>query len=107
METLYTQFNEMLCRGTLPLFEFEMSNGDYLVVNIQISDKQSKDQGFLFSFDTDNKPVFFDGEIVEFENNNNLFLLPFDDYFDNLDYYFQMISDNITEGYLLPNNLFV
>ena len=106
MNTLHNQFNAMLERGTIPFFEYQMSNGDYLLVNIQITDKQANTQGLLFSFDTDNKPVSFDGDIVTFENNNNLFLLPFDEYNADLDYYLQGLYENIVEGYLILNNLY-
>ena len=105
MNTLHAQFNQILDRGNIPCFEYEISNGDYLLVDIQITDKQANTQGLLFSFDTDNKPVSFYGDIVTFENNNNLFLLPFDEYSEDLDYYLQGLYENIIEGYLIPNEL--
>ena len=33
------------------------------------------------------------------------FVLPFDRYFDNLDTYLQQIDQEITDGFLVPNNL--
>lgn len=105
MNTLHKQFNTMLESGTIPCFEYEMSNGEYLLVNIQITDKQADAQGLLFSFDTEDKFVSFDGDIITFKNNNNLFLLPFDGDSEDLDYYLQGLDENIIEGYLIPNEL--
>lgn len=106
MNTLHEQFNQMLDRGTILCFEYEMSNNEYLLVDIQITDKQSDIQGLLFSFDTDDLPVSFYGDIVTYENNDNMFLMPFDEYSDDLDYYLGGLYENITEGYLIPNNLY-
>ena len=99
MQTIKDQFNDMLNRSIIPCFEYEMSNDEYLLVNLQISDK-----GIEFSFDSDNLDCSFDGEIETI--NSNHYVLLFDEYFEDLDYYLQMIDNNIIEGYLLPNNLY-
>ncbi len=98
MQTLKTQFQTMLANNIIPVFEFEMSNDEYLVVNIYLDDK-----GIGFEFDNDNLPVSFDGEI---ENEGDTWLLPFDECFEELDHYLQMISENITDGFLIPNDLY-
>lgn len=50
-------------------------------------------------------PTHFSGDVIELANGN--FVVPFEpEYFDNIDTYFEKCSDEITEGYLLPNNLF-
>lgn len=100
MNTIKKQFDEMLSRGIIPVFEHELPNDEWLTVDISVNDK-----GVLFSFDSNSLPVSFDGEIEVI--NDNHYLLPFDDCFDNLDTYLEMISVNVMEGYLLPNNLFV
>lgn len=100
MNTIKQQFEEMLTRGITPLFEIELPENEYLIVNLSINDK-----GVEFSFDSNDLPVAFDGDIEVI--NSNRYLLPFDEYTTNLDDYLQTISDNLTEGYLLPNNLFV
>lgn len=97
--SIKAQFDAMLSRGTIPCFEYQISEDDYLLVNLELSDN-----GLLFSFDSDNKRVAFDG-VIEVINNNH-YLLPFDEYFDDLDYYLQMIDENMTEGYLLVNDLY-
>ena len=51
------------------------------------------------------EPTHFSGEVIELDNGN--FVVPFEpEYFDNIDAYFEKCSDEITEGYLLPNNLY-
>tara|TARA_R110000851_G_scaffold264328_1_gene416889 strand:+ start:843 stop:1520 length:678 start_codon:yes stop_codon:yes gene_type:complete len=95
--TIGKQWDEMLSRGIMPLFELEIINDEYLLVELSIVDK-----GIEFVFDSDNKPVSFDEEIVLIHDNR--YLLPFDDN-DNLDRNLEIIMQNLNEGYLLPNNL--
>ena len=99
MNTIKQQFEAMLQRGIIPCMEYQTSDGDWLLVNIKCSD-----QGITFSFDSMEKPVYFDGEIITY--NDCYFCMPFDEYFEDLDYYLQAISDNIIEGFLLPNDLY-
>jgi len=95
---LKTEFDNMRC---MPMFELEIVNNeggpDYLIVNLSCDDK-----GIYFSFDTDNKPVFFDGEIEEVGAS---YLLPWDDCF-SLDEHLQTIDENLTEGFILPNHIY-
>lgn len=97
VESLKSQFSDMLSRGIMPLFEYELNNGDFLLVELSIDDC-----GLWFSFDNELE-TFFSGEI---KNKGHNFLLPFDLYFDNLDRYLQQIDLEMTEGYIIPNNLF-
>ena len=98
MQIIKQEFNDMLGRGIIPCFEFEIINDEYLKVDIEINDN-----GILFSFDSDNKRVAFDGIIQIIDDNH--YLLPFDEYIDHLDQYLEMINDNIIEGYLIVNDL--
>ena len=103
MQIIKDQFNAMLERGIITAMEYQIKdddNGnDWLLVDIGIND-----QGITFSFDSMEKPVYFDGEIITY--NDCYYCLPFDEYFEDLDYYLQMINDNIIEGFLLPNGLY-
>ena len=92
------QFQEMLTRGIVPVFEFKLSTGEYFTADLSVHDK-----GVCFEFDEDGLPVSFDGEI---KGDGDTYYLPYDEYFDHLDYYLNMISENILEGYLLPNDLY-
>lgn len=107
---LAEQFENM---RKMPLFEIAMVNNEYLLVDLSIKYRTSKTGsqypvGINFSFDQcpiapyNTLPVFFDGKIT---GKNGNYLYPFDDCF-SLDAHLCAILDNITEGFLIPNNLF-
>ncbi len=96
--TISEQRQAMPRRGIIPMFEIGLSNGDYLLVDI---DYQAGNNYISFSFD-DSFPVFFDGEIKKHGNEYRVML---DDCFDNLDSYLELIYNNIMEGYIIPNDL--
>ena len=96
MNTIQLQFNEMLDRGVMPYLEYELFNGEFLLVEIQATDK-----GLEFSFYANGLPCFFDGQIV---GSGNFWLLPYDDCF-SLDEHLQTIDQNITEGYIIAHGL--
>ena len=97
-KAINSQWQAMLNYGKIPCFEIELSNGHYLLVDIDYT--QGEDH-ISFSFD-DSLPVFFDGEIKKHGGNYHVML---DECFDNLDSYLQLIYDNIIEGYIIPNDL--
>ncbi len=102
MEKLFTQWNKMLDAGRMPIFEFKCINSegeeDYYVFNVHMNP-----HGLTFDIpDTDIK-TWFSGEIVKL--NSFMFLLPFDEHFDDLDYYLEQIHLEITEGYFIPNGI--
>ncbi len=96
--TIVLQWQAMINAGRIPVMEWKLSNGDWLMVDIEY-----KGDYFLFSFDQDNKPVFFDGCIT---GQDNFYHYPIDDHFNSLDHYLQEIAGNIIEGFLLPNDLY-
>ena len=49
MQTIKDQFNNMLNNSIIPCFEYQLSNDDYLLVNIQCGEK-----GIIFEFDDNN-----------------------------------------------------
>jgi hypothetical protein len=94
------EINNFQSKGGLFLFELEIVNDEYLLVDLDLTEK-----GIEFSFDSDNKPCSFDEEIETIHDNR--YLLPFDsDSYYCLDNYLEMIHDNLLEGYLSPNNLY-
>jgi hypothetical protein len=95
---IHNQWQTMLNYGKIPMFEIELSNGDYLIVDIVY--KQGDD--FISFYFDDSLPVFFDGEIKKHGGGYRIML---DDCFDNLDSYLQLIYNNIIEGYIIPNDL--
>lgn len=58
-KAINSQWQAMLNYGKIPMFEIGLSDGDYLIVDI---DYTQGDNYISFSFD-DSLPVFFDGEI--------------------------------------------
>lgn len=102
MNTIINQFESMLDRGIFPILEYKLSNGEYLTVEVTITDRQSKRQGIVFNLSEDLE-TSFSGNVETFNGN---FLLPYDEYFDNLDYYLEEINNEIVEGVLIPNDLF-
>ena len=97
-KAINSQWQTMLNYGKIPCFEIELSNGDYLLVDV---DYQAGNNYISFSFD-DSLPVWFDGEVKKHGGEYRVML---EDCFDNLDSYLQLIYDNIMEGYIIPNDL--
>jgi len=98
MNIIKEQWNEMINLGAMPLFEVELKDNEYLLVNLAIVD-----EGIEFSFDSNALPVSFDGDIETI--NSNRYLLPYNEYWESLDTYLEEISDNIGEGFILSNGL--
>lgn len=99
-KTLFNQWQTMLESGRMPVLEYELLSGDYLLVSIDLHLSKGKG-GFILSFDSDNLPTWF----CSVKKLGYKFVLPFDRYFDNLDTYLQQIDQEITDGFLVPNNL--
>jgi len=99
MNMIKEQWNEMINRGTTPMFEFELKHDEYLLVDLELTDK-----GIEFSGDFDGFPVSFGGDIETIHSNR--YLLPFSEYWESLDTYIEEISDNINEGFILLNGLY-
>ncbi len=97
-KAIYNQWQAMLNCGKIPLFEIELSNGDYLLVDINYTEG---DEYISFTFD-DSLPVFFDGEIKKHGGQYRILL---DECFNNLNSYLETIYNNIIEGYIIPNDL--
>ncbi len=50
-------------------------------------------------------PKYFSGDVIELKNGN--IVIPFElEHFDTIDHYLQLCCDEITEGYLIPNNIY-
>lgn len=97
-KAINSQWQTMLNYGKIPCFEIGLSNGDYLLVDI---DYQAGNNYISFSFD-DSLPVFFDGGIKKHGDQYHVMLDP---YFESLDSYLELIYNNIIEGYIIANDL--
>lgn len=101
MNMIQTLWNyAMINNGIIPALEYEMLNGDWLVVDIELTDN-----GLRFSFDNMDLSTWFSGDIIG-QRDGIYFILPFDDHIDSLDDMLARINDEIIEGFLIPNNLY-
>ena len=95
------QWDVMIKSGRIPVMEFQVSDDEYLIVDIELSEDNTQ---LLFSFDKEPLyEVYFSGEVEKVLNN---YQITIDKYRDRLDEYLQQINLEIIEGYLLPNNLY-
>lgn len=101
--SIKTQWEAMLQRGTMPLFEVELKDGEWLLVDIELDESG---QGFRFSFDSNNLKTWFSGDVKQVnKENNNLYMIKVDEWCDSLDAYLENISQEINEGFICPNQL--
>lgn len=97
--SIYEQFQEMLSKGRLPIMEFELSTGDFLVVEVAVHTEFIEFYG-----DFQDLPNYFDG-IVKSQQRNWFHIDNEDMDGWSLDQLLEFIHDNIMEGFLIPNNL--
>ena len=93
------EFEAMLDAGRIPVFEFECEkNGkrEWYIVELSMHV-----DGIQFDIPDSDVTTWFSGNIVKLSDTG--YLLPFDECFDNLDYYLSEINQEITEGYFMPN----
>lgn len=88
----------MLDRGNIPCFEYQISEDDWLLVDLEFTN-----EGLVFSFDSDNNLVAFDGWVTVI--NDDRYLIPWE-YGMSLDEHLAAVDNNIIEGYLLVNDLY-
>lgn len=98
IDHLNEQLNECIC-NTVCFGEYKLkgSDNDYLVVYIRPFKKG------IFVSGNFEKPTFFSGDVQVYDTG---FYLRYDPYFEDLHHYLEQISDEILEGYLLPNDLY-
>ena len=105
--TTYTnikaEYDAMLARGTIPVIEEEINNGDYCLAYVSIDRT-----GVVFDIEVDG----FDELDIRFSDDIEgisyaKYKIPFDEYFDDLQYYLERVMGEINEGLLIPNGLMV
>ena len=97
------QWKEMIASGRLPVMEYQIGEGNYLLVDVALVDNGA---AILFSFDRRPFPtadVWFSGDVIKVLDN---YQITIDEYTDNLDIYLQQIDQEMTEGFILPNGLY-
>jgi len=113
LDNLKTELIDLVNKYGGCFAEYGIIGDDYLLVDFDIaSDHQCKKygigSGIFVSFDNNNLPLHFSGEVVTIDDPDliNGFIVPFDpEYFESLDHYLELIAQEIIEGYILPNNL--
>ena len=99
--SIRTEWEKLISSGIIPVIEYKISESDYLVVDIQLS---NDNECFFFSFDKDSLcDVHFSGNVSAF--SNIYYRYPVDPDM-SLDEHIQLIDQEMTEGYLLPNGLY-
>ena len=104
MTTAKHKLNQWNDSTLIPVIEYKLSNGEYLVVDVSVWNPESNraKKGFCFDFDDFGLKTRFSGEV---KKRGGCFFIEFDDCF-SLDEEIQRIDEEITEGFLLPNNLY-
>ena len=100
MNSLKEQFDSMISRGIIPVFELDLPDDEYLIVNILCDNSK----GIYFNFDDLGLKASFDGDIIK---RGDSYFVKYDPCFESLDSYLELIHENVIEGFILPNNLFV
>ena len=99
--SIRTDWEKLISSGMIPVIEYRISENDYLIVDIQLSDDN---ECFFFSFDKDFLcDVYFSGNVTTFYNI--YYRYPVDEEM-NIDWHLNAINQEMTEGYLLPNGLY-
>lgn len=98
METIKDQYQEMIARGTIPVFEFKTVAGEFITVDIGITDS-----GVSFEFDTEEKDTHFSGNVAN--EGGYVYVYQFDEFQESLDWYLQEIYQEMVEGYIIPNGI--
>lgn len=98
--SIRTEWEKMISNGIIPVIEYQTGKNEWLVVYIQLSDDNHEIE---FSFDSDNKKTWFSGDVITI--NDNRYKITVDPNM-SLDEHIQLIDQEMTEGYLLPNGLF-
>lgn len=100
-ESIVQQWENMLSSGKMPLFEIELNNGEYLIVDLVIL-PEFKD--ILFCFDTMDLKTWFSGETKIL--NERLFSVSYAEWYGSLDSILEFIYGEVLEGFIIPNNLY-
>lgn len=98
--SIRTEWEKMISNGIIPVIEYQTGKNEWLVVYIQLSDDNHEIE---FSFDSDNKKTWFSGDVITINDNRYKITVDPD---MSLDEHIQLIDQEMTEGYLLPNGLF-
>ena len=95
------EWEAMLQRGTMPAFELELKDGEYLLVDLVFMPTFEE---IRFSFDSMNLLSHFSGNIRTIHDCR--FALPITEYDDDLDRLLECIYEEINQGFIGANDLY-
>lgn len=105
------EWQAMLNCGKMPLFEIKLKDGEYLLVDLELCDNPDQanitnvQKEIYFSFDSMNLKTWFSGNIKEYHDCR--FALPITEFDDSLDELLEVVMQEISEGFILPNDLYL
>jgi hypothetical protein len=101
IQSISNQWETMLQGNTIPCFEIGLKDGEYLLVDLELFADLEE---IRFSLDSINLKTWFSGNIKQY--HDCAFALPITESDDSLDELLEVIYQEITEGFILPNDLF-
>ncbi len=101
IQKISQEWQAMIQGNTIPCFELELKDGGYLLVDLELFADLEE---IRFCFDSMNLKPWFSGNIKEIHDCK--FALSITEYDDSLDTLLEVIYQEITEGFMLPNDLF-
>lgn len=99
-DVINQQWNTMLSSGTMPCFEFELKDNEYLLVELELNETNKE---IIFSFDSMNLKTWFSGNVKQYHDCK--FAIAIDEYTISLDALLELVYEEITEGFIIPNDL--
>lgn len=95
------EWQAMLERGTMPCFEIELKDSEYLLCDLEFfSDLEE----IRFSFDSMSLKTWFSGNIRTIHDCK--FALPITEYDESLDMLLECIYEELNEGFIGANDLY-
>lgn len=103
IERLQNDWQAMLDRGTIPLFEIGVNHADeYLIVDIEFDSN-----GLIFTLGIDGDARYFSGNVKQHDGGGFIYEFDEPEFLQSLDYYLQEVYQEIVEGFILPNGLYL
>lgn len=95
------EWQDMLSSNTMPLFEIELKGGEYLLCDLEFFPELEE---IRFCFDSLNLKTWFSGNIRKIHDCK--FALPITEGDDSLDELLEVVYQELSEGFILPNGLY-
>ena len=104
-KSIVQQWERMLKSGRMPIIEYPLSTGGYLVVDISLKQVNGR-VWIMVDFPLMGYKLYRMHSLKKSTCPEKLSYLVNDFFDDSLDELLQMVDTDVTEGFLLPNDLF-